>query len=798
MNIDDTLLERLVPMNALPLALRGHLRQSAVLLEPAAGEYLFHEGGRDDALHYVIRGAVEVAAETGPRETVEAGTEAARHPLSPELPRTRSARAIDKPTVLQVNRVLLDTCLFWAQASGEDAGAPAANANDWISRLAASALFSRVPPGNIQKVLKLLEPVHYLAGDTVVRQGEMGDYYYILQHGRCAVSRRSTDGSREMRLAELVPGDCFGEEALIAGSRRNATVTMITDGVLRRLSKGQFTELIRKPVVRELNVAAARELATEPDVRWLDVRLPEEHAKTAIRGSLNIPLAHLRSKMSALQRGHRHIVYCDSGSRSAVATFLLMEHGFEAYHLAGGIMNRGHHETRDREQVLNTARQARQRRLELARANRTVKEAVQRSAQAAGIAEAAQEALEGRQGGSQALEDALQADRERFRAAARHTEETLREAQQRRLDLAADTAILERLAEEAISDAESREEALRATAEERLKAGEERLAAMYQRVCDKLEQAQEERARFEAEATTRREELVAAGRQAEARLAELERQWELATTGVKGSQAALARHDQDTTAQRQELMSAELELRRATHDELERERQRLEQDFAEVAADLEQLHRERREAEEARRLAAEEAARLEAPESSPPATVETPPSTPQPPTAQPQAAQSPLEQKRSALEARAAKAREAYATAQAELEALLARAADTRATGTLDKAIEAQRQVVSQTREDVNSAETTAERLRITREIIDAGDARSEAIEDTLRRRLERELEEWVARESANEDRNHDVTTRLSEDLIKAQNEAMEALKAEEEATANMMAEVRNQLESLR
>ncbi|MDZ7752411.1 MAG: cyclic nucleotide-binding domain-containing protein [Gammaproteobacteria bacterium] len=796
MNIDDTLLERLVPMNALPPGLRTQIRQSAALLEPAAGELLFHEGDRDQALYYVIRGAVELTGGTDFRETVEAGGEAARHPLSPELPRIRSARAMDKTAVLQVNRILLDTCLFWAQATGGDDDTPAADSNDWLIRLAASALFSRVPPENIQKVLTLLEPVHYLAGDTVVRQGEMGDYYYILQQGRCAVSRRTADGSREMRLAELRPGDCFGEEALIAGSRRNATVTMVTDGVLRRLSKGQFTELIRKPVVRELDAAAARELASQPDVRWLDVRLPEEHAKTAIRDSLNIPLAHLRLKMSELQRGHRHIVYCDSGSRSAVATFLLMEHGFEAYHLAGGIMNRGHRETRDREQVLNTARQAQRRRLELARANRTVEEAAQRSAQAAGIAEAAGEALKHghgeHNGANQALEEALHADQERFRAEARHTEQTLREAQQRRLDLAADTAILERLAEEAISDAESREESLRAAAEERLKAGEERLAAMYQRVCTELERVQEERARFESEATTRREELVAAGRQAESRLAELERQRELAAAEVKRSHAALEQHDQDTAAHRQGLMTTELELRRSSHQKLEDERRRLEQDFAEVAAELEQLQRQRREAAEAQRLATEEAARLEARDSAPSSAAEEP-TGPQSP-----AAPSPLEQERRTLEARTAKAREAYAAAQAELEALLARAADTRATGTLDQAIEEQRQVVSQTREEVDSAETTAERLRITREIIEAGDARSEAIEDTLRRRLERELEEWVARESENEDRNHNVTTRLSEDLIKAQNEALEALKAEEEATANMMDEVRNQLEGLR
>ena len=45
-------------------------------------------------------------------------------------------------------------------------------------------------------------------------------------------------------LAELGMGDTFGEEALISGAHRNATVTMITDGVLMRLGKDDFNTLL--------------------------------------------------------------------------------------------------------------------------------------------------------------------------------------------------------------------------------------------------------------------------------------------------------------------------------------------------------------------------------------------------------------------------------------------------------------------------------------------------------------------------------------------------------------------------
>ena len=53
-------------------------------------------------------------------------------------------------------------------------------------------------------------------------------------------------------LAELKTGDSFGEEALISESTRNATITMITDGVLMKLAKDTFVELVKKPTLQSL------------------------------------------------------------------------------------------------------------------------------------------------------------------------------------------------------------------------------------------------------------------------------------------------------------------------------------------------------------------------------------------------------------------------------------------------------------------------------------------------------------------------------------------------------------------
>ena len=86
------------------------------------------------------------------------------------------------------------------------------------------------------------------AGEVVIKQGDEGDYFYAIVQGRCLVTRESPLNQKGIKLAELGVGETFGEEALIAEAKRNATVTMITDGVLMRLNKQDFRDLMHEPL----------------------------------------------------------------------------------------------------------------------------------------------------------------------------------------------------------------------------------------------------------------------------------------------------------------------------------------------------------------------------------------------------------------------------------------------------------------------------------------------------------------------------------------------------------------------
>jgi rhodanese-related sulfurtransferase len=138
-------------------------------------------------------------------------------------------------------------------------------------------------------------------------------------------------------LAELGPGQGFGEEALLSGGKRNATVTMLEDGVLMRLAANDFDVLLRMPLVKGLEVDEAIGLLHGGGV-LVDVRMEEEFRKGTLKGAINLPLPQLRAKAEELDRQRPYLIFCDDGRRAATAAFLLAQRGFETHVLASGVL----------------------------------------------------------------------------------------------------------------------------------------------------------------------------------------------------------------------------------------------------------------------------------------------------------------------------------------------------------------------------------------------------------------------------------------------------------------------------
>src|ERR1700730_7722363 len=205
-----------------------------------------------------------------------------------------------------------------------------------MTTLLQTKAFHRIPPANIQAIFMRMQRINYRAGDIVIKQGTEGDYFYVVVAGKCVVTRETPLNKEGIKLAEVGPGDSFGEEALIAEAKRNATVTMSTEGTLMRLGKTDFQTLLNEPLLQWVDHDRAKEIVAAGG-KWLDVRLPSEFQNFRIDGAVNIPLYFIRLKLNALDKNTQYVVCCDTGRRSSAAAYILSERGFEAYVLKGGL-----------------------------------------------------------------------------------------------------------------------------------------------------------------------------------------------------------------------------------------------------------------------------------------------------------------------------------------------------------------------------------------------------------------------------------------------------------------------------
>lgn len=293
---------------------------------------------------YLLSGELKIVLPDGSMRVLVGGCDIANWPIGYKTVPPVSSKAITPIELLRIDCDLLDIMMTWdelssvaeSKAPGKDDGAKWSTMTGAFSAQAlTSSALAQLPPAHIPELLRRFERIRVKRGETVIREGEVGDYYYLIEAGRCEVSKHV--GGADLCVAELKSGDAFGEEALVSDSRRNASVTMKSDGALLRLAKPDFVELLQAPLLRAVERADAEHKVGLGKACWLDVRYPAEFTEDGLSGALNLPLNEIRNAFGLLDKQREYIVYCQSGRRSSAAAFLLAQHGFKAGWLRGGL-----------------------------------------------------------------------------------------------------------------------------------------------------------------------------------------------------------------------------------------------------------------------------------------------------------------------------------------------------------------------------------------------------------------------------------------------------------------------------
>ena len=112
-----------------------------------------------------------------------------------------------------------------------------------ILLLKQSPMFSEVSTEDLRVVAQMLEEENYFSGDRVFDVNEFGDHMYILQQGRIGISLNAGAKASDF-IAELGPGECFGEMNLLDELPRSASAYVLEDSLLLSLEKSRLRGLI--------------------------------------------------------------------------------------------------------------------------------------------------------------------------------------------------------------------------------------------------------------------------------------------------------------------------------------------------------------------------------------------------------------------------------------------------------------------------------------------------------------------------------------------------------------------------
>jgi len=119
------------------------------------------------------------------------------------------------------------------------------------TRLMKSFIFNTLEEKEFEIVIDAMAEVRKKPGETVIKQGDDGDYLYVVESGKLQWSKIFPGKTEPTNLLIYEPGGSFGELALLYNAPRAATITAITDWLLWGLDRQTFTHIVKDAAVKK-------------------------------------------------------------------------------------------------------------------------------------------------------------------------------------------------------------------------------------------------------------------------------------------------------------------------------------------------------------------------------------------------------------------------------------------------------------------------------------------------------------------------------------------------------------------
>jgi CRP-like cAMP-binding protein len=201
----------------------------------ANGDTIIKQGDPGDYFYVVANGTVTFHVNNNEVGTAGKGNSFGHLALLFTCPRAATVKAATQPTSLF--RVDQKTFRYIMQSQTKK------SANEKEKLLRDIAFLSHLNTGDMQRLCSVMTPHLFNTGDCIVKKGEQGKSFYVLQEGRVRVTDIFV-GNTHYENVTLGPGDHFGEGALISTEPRAANVIALTQGTAFSIDRETFTKVL--------------------------------------------------------------------------------------------------------------------------------------------------------------------------------------------------------------------------------------------------------------------------------------------------------------------------------------------------------------------------------------------------------------------------------------------------------------------------------------------------------------------------------------------------------------------------
>lgn len=223
-------------MKGLPEQTRAQILEAMFERKVRAGEDIIVQGDIGDNFYVVEAGSFSVLIEgKGEVNRAGPGQSFGELALMYNQPRQATVRAMEDSVVWGLDgatfrKVIIDIAYRRRMLH-----------KDLLGKV---PLFATLNPAEVARIAEALVPISYTQGETILRQGDLGQEFFIIAQGQTSVTMHQADESDAQQVNELGPGDFFGELALLTNAPRSATVTALTPVQCLVLSRADFNRLM--------------------------------------------------------------------------------------------------------------------------------------------------------------------------------------------------------------------------------------------------------------------------------------------------------------------------------------------------------------------------------------------------------------------------------------------------------------------------------------------------------------------------------------------------------------------------